>query len=136
MRVAATKRMLESNPDFVDASGLTPKMVLSSISARAHQIIRQQQECLINDLLPALAKEGLVYVKPDQYTPQQTEYLQKLFRSEIFPLLTPLRTDTEPFPHIKNLDIYAGFLLKPIAGIKTTSEIFKGDDDQPLIAFV
>ncbi len=136
VRVAATKRMLESNPDFVDASGLTPKMVLSSISARAHQIIRQQQECLINDLLPALAKEGLVYVKPDQYTPQQTEYLQKLFRSEIFPLLTPLRTDTEPFPHIKNLDIYAGFLLKPIAGIKTTSEIFKGDDDQPRIAFV
>ncbi|MBR5032665.1 MAG: polyphosphate kinase 1 [Treponema sp.] len=136
VRVAATKRMLESNPDFADASGLTPKMVLSSISARAHQIIRQQQECLVNDLLPALGKEGLVYVKPDQYTPQQTEYLQKLFRTEIFPLLTPLRTDTEPFPHIKNLDVYAGFLLKPIAGIKTTSEIFKGDDDQPRIAFV
>ena len=136
VRVAATKRMLESAPDLADASGLTPKMLLSSISARAHQIIRQQQECLVNDLLPALGKEGLVYVKPDQYTPQQTEYLQKLFRSEIFPLLTPLRTDTEPFPHIKNLDVYAGFLLKPIAGIKTTSEIFKGDDDQPRIAFV
>ena len=136
VRVAATKRLLESNPELADASGLTPKMVLSSISARAHQIIRQQQDCLINDLLPALAKEGLVYIKPDQYTPQQTEYLQKLFRSEIFPLLTPLRTDTEPFPHIKNLDVYAGFLLKPIAGIKTTSEIFKGDDDQPRIAFV
>ena len=136
VRVAATKRLLESNPELADASGLTPKMVLSSISARAHQIIRQQQDCLINDLLPALAKEGLVYVKPEQYTPQQTEYLQKLFRSEIFPLLTPLRTDTEPFPHIKNLNVYAGFLLKPIAGIKTTSEIFKGDDDQPRIAFV
>ena len=40
VRVAATKRMLESAPDTTDASGLTPKMVLSSISARAHQIIR------------------------------------------------------------------------------------------------
>ena len=136
VRVAATKRMLESAPDTADASGLTPKMVLSSISARAHQIIRQQQDCLINDLLPALAKEGLVYVSQEKYTPQQTEYLQKLFRSEIFPLLTPLRTDTEAFPHIKNLDTYAGFLLKPIAGIKTTSTLFKGDDDQPRIAFV
>ena len=135
VRVAATKRMLESAPDTTDASGLTPKMVLSSISARAHQIIRQQQECLMNDILPALAKEGLVYVPPAQYTPQQTEYLQKLFRSEIFPLLTPLRTDTEAFPHIKNLDLYAGFLLKPISGIRNASELFKGDDDQPRIAF-
>ena len=136
VRVAATKRLLESNPEMADASGLTPKLVLSSISARAHQIIRQQQDCLINDLLPALAKEGLVYVPPAEYTPQQTDYLQKLFRSEIFPLLTPLRTDTEAFPHIKNLDTYAGFLLKPITGIKTTSTLFKGDDDQPRIAFV
>ena len=136
VRVAATKRMLESAPDTTDASGLTPKMVLSSISARAHQIIRQQQECLMNDILPALAKEGLVYVPPAQYTPQQTDYLQKLFRSEIFPLLTPLRTDTEAFPHIKNLDLYAGFLLKPISGIRNASELFKGDDDQPRIAFV
>ena len=136
VRVAATKRLLESNPDLADASGLTPKMVLSSISARAHQIIRQQQECLMGDLLPALAKEGLVYVPQEKYTPQQTEYLQKLFRSEIFPLLTPLRTDTEAFPHIKNLDTYAGFILKPIAGIKTTSTLFMGDDDLPRIAFV
>ena len=136
VRVAATKRMLESAPETADASGLTPKMVLSSISARAHQIIRQQQECLMNDILPQLAKAGLVYVTPEQYTPQQTDYLQKLFRSEIFPLLTPLRTDTEPFPHIKNLDLYAGFLLKPITGIRNASELFKGDDDQPRIAFV
>ena len=136
VRVAATKRMLESAPDTADASGLTPKMVLSSISARAHQIIRQQQECLMNDILPALAKEGMVYVPPVQYTPQQTDYLQKLFRTEIFPLLTPLRTDTEAFPHIKNLDLYAGFLLKPISGIRNASELFKGDDDQPRIAFV
>ena len=136
VRVAATKRMLESAPEAADASGLTPKMVLSSISARAHQIIRQQQECLMNDILPQLAKAGLDYVPQDKYTPQQVDYLQKLFRSEIFPLLTPLRTDTEAFPHIKNLDIYAGFLLKPIAGIRNASELFKGDDNQPRIAFV
>ena len=136
VRVAATKRLLESAPEMTDASGLTPKMVLASISARAHQIIRQQQECLVNDLLPALAKEGLVYIAPQQYSPQQTDYLQKLFRSEIFPLLTPLRTDTEAFPHIKNLNTYAGFLLKPITGIRNASELFKGDDSQPRIAFV
>ena len=81
-------------------------------------------------------EKGLVYVTPMQYTQQQSEYLQGVFNSEIFPLLTPLRTDAEAFPHIKNLTTYAAFLLKPIAGIKVSSQDFKGSDDLPRIAFV
>lgn len=136
VRVAATKRMLYTNPDKTDASGLTPQLILNGISARAHQIIREQQDCLLNDVLPSLAEKGLVYIKPENYTPQQIEYIQDIFRSEIYPLLTPLRTDTETFPHIKNLAIYAAFLLKPISGIKTTSNELQGSDDVPRIAFV
>ena len=136
VRVAATKRMLDSDPDKADASGLTPQMLLNGISARAHQIIREQQNCLMNDVLPSLADKGLVYVKPENYTPQQTEYIQNLFRTEIYPLLTPLRTDTQAFPHIKNLAVYAAFLLKPITGIKTNSIELQGDDDKPRIALV
>ena len=133
VRVAATKRMLDSDPDKADASGLTPQMLLNGISARAHQIIREQQNCLMNDVLPSLADKGLVYVKPENYTPQQTEYIQNLFRTEIYPLLTPLRTDTQAFPHIKNLAV---FLLRPITGIKTNSIELQGDDDKPRIALV
>ena len=138
VRVAAIKRLLAENPAFADASGLTPQMVLTSVSARAHQIIRSQQECLMQDILPSLAEKGLVYVTPLQYTQQQSEYLSSLFNSEIFPLLTPLRTDTEAFPHIKNLTTYAAFRLTPIAGIKMAngSEEFRGDGDLPRIALV
>ena len=136
VRVASVKRLLEENPGQADVSGLTPQMVLTSVSARAHQIIRSQQECLMSDILPSLAEKGLVYVTPMQYTQQQSEYLQGVFNSEIFPLLTPLRTDAEAFPHIKNLTTYAAFLLKPIAGIKVSSKDFKGSDDLPRIAFV
>ena len=136
VRVASVKRLLQENPGQADVSGLTPQMVLTSVSARAHQIIRSQQECLMSDILPSLAEKGLVYVTPMQYTQQQSEYLQGVFNSEIFPLLTPLRTDAEAFPHIKNLTTYAAFLLKPIAGIKVSSQDFKGSDDLPRIAFV
>lgn len=136
VRVASVKRLLQENPGQADVSGLTPQMVLTSVSARAHQIIRSQQECLMSDILPSLAEKGLVYVTPMQYTQQQSEYLQGVFNSEIFPLLTPLRTDAEAFPHIKNLTTYAAFLLKPIAGIKVSSQDFKGSDDLPCIAFV
>lgn len=138
VRVASLKRLLEENPSYVDVSGLSPQMVLTSISARAHQIIRTQQECLMADILPELAIEGLVYITPLQYTQQQSEYLNGVFSSEIFPLLTPLRTDTEAFPHIKNLTTYAAFLLSPIKGIKMTQggEEFRGDKDSPRIALV
>ena len=138
VRLAAIKRLFADNPAFTDASGLTPQMVLTSISARAHQIIRSQQECLMQDILPSLAEKGLVYITPMQYTQQQSEYLNGVFNSEIFPLLTPLRTDIEAFPHIKNLTSYAAFLLEPIAGIKKTSgtEEFRGKDDAPRIALV
>ena len=138
VRVAAIKRLLAENPGFVDVSGLTPQMVYTSVAARAHQIIRSQQECLMSDILPALANEGFVYVTPMQYTQQQSEYLSGVFNSDIFPLLTPLRTDTEAFPHIKNLTTYAAFRLAPIAGIKMASgsEEFRGDGDAPRIALV
>ena len=111
-------------------------MVLTSISARAHQIIREQQDCLMNDVLPLFTKNGFQYIQKNELTPQQINYLQKLFLSEIFPLLTPLRTDTQAFPNIKNLNVYAGFLLKPIAGIKSSSDFFTGNEDAPRIAFV
>lgn len=136
VRVASVKRMLMEGTNQSDASGLSPQMILTSISARAHQIIRSQQKCLMSDILPALAEKGLVYVTPMQYTQNQSEYLQGLFNSEIFPLLTPLRTDVEAFPHIKNLTTYAAFLLTPIKGIKISSEVLKGSDDLPRIAFV
>ena len=128
VRVASVKRMMAESPDAVDISGLTPEMVLHQISARAHQVIRAQHDCLKNDILPALAAKNLVYVKPDDFSDQQNEYAQNLFRNEIFPLLTPLRTDTEIFPNINNLALYAAFLLKPISGIRNANQELKGGE--------
>ncbi len=136
VRVASVKRLLMENSNQTDASGLPPQLVYTSIAARAHQIMRTQQECLMSDILPALAEKGLVYITPMQYSQQQIEYLSGVFNSEIYPLLTPLRTDVEAFPHIKNLTTYAAFLLTPIKGIKVGSEALKGSDDLPRIAFV
>ena len=136
VRVASVKRLIAQKENHPDVSGLTPRMLLTSISARAHQIIRVQQDCLMSDILPSLAEKGLVYISPMQYNQQQIEYLQGVFKSEIYPLMTPLRTDTEAFPHIKNLSTYVAFLLKPIAGIKVGSEELKGDDKNPRIALV
>lgn len=136
VRVASIKRLLLESPETVDSSGLTPDMVLRQISARCHQIIRLQHECIKNDILPELRTKGIIYAKPEFFTGHQNDYAQSLFRNEIFPLLTPLRTDTEIFPTVANLSLYAAFLLKPISGIRNSNEDLKGDDDKPRIALV
>ncbi len=136
VRVASVKRMQFSDPDKADVSGLKPKMVLKQISARSHQIIRTQHECLKNDVLPAMAKKGICYVKPEDFSAAQSDFALNFFLNEVLPLLTPLRTDTEVFPHIGNLAENVAFLLKPISGIRNANEILKGSDDLPRISFV
>ena len=136
VRVASVKRMQFSDPDKADVSGLKPKMVLKQISARSHQIIRIQHDCLKNDVLPAMAKKGICYVKPEDFSAAQSDFALNFFLNEVLPLLTPLRTDTEVFPHIGNLAENVAFLLKPISGIRNANEILKGSDDLPRISFV
>lgn len=136
VRVASAKRMQFSDPDKADVSGLKPKMVLKQISARCHQIIRTQHDCLKNDVLPAMAKKGICYVKPEDFSAAQSDFALNFFLNEVLPLLTPLRTDTEVFPHIGNLTENVAFLLKPISGIRNANEILKGSDDLPRISFV
>ena len=136
VRVASVKRQLFSEPEKKDISGLLPEMVLHQISARAHKIFRDQYECLNSDILPKLAEKNLEYIKPENFSEVQVEFIQDYFQKEIFPILTPLRTDTEIFPHIANLRRYAAFLLEPIAGIKSQNEELKGSDDETRIALV
>ena len=136
VRVASVKRMQFSDPDKADVSGLKPKMVLKQISARSHQIIRTQHDCLKNDVLPAMAKKGICYVKPEDFSAAQSDFALNFFLNEVLPLLTPLRTDTQVFPHIGNLTENVAFLLKPISGIRNANEILKGSDDLPRISFV
>src|SRR5574344_1883816 len=61
VRVASVKRESLVNPDKSDISDLTPKLLLKSISMRTHQIVRQQQECLINEILPNIELENFVH---------------------------------------------------------------------------
>ena len=136
VRVASIKRRKRESPTKVDTSGFTPEILLQKISTNVHKITQKQYDCLFNDILPEFAAKKIMYVKPFDFTPEQAVYAQDFFRTEVFPLLTPLRTDTEIFPNINNLSQYVAFLLKPISGIKSANEILKGKDDSPRISLV
>lgn len=136
VRVASVKRLLKNAPGGKDISGRTPKQQLKDISSRARQVMQAQQEALQKQIIPALAKEGFVYKRPKQFSVAQKEFAQEIFKAQILPLLTPLRTDSDEFPKIANLKWHAAFLLKPIAGIKIVNKEFAAKPGAPIVAVV
>src|SRR5574344_64609 len=68
VRVAAIKRLAQTNPNEKDSSGLTPNAILKAISKRCHEVIDMHHNSLKNVILPSLAIEGYVYTKPENFT--------------------------------------------------------------------
>ncbi len=136
VRVASVRRLLKNAPGGKDISGRTPKQQLKDICLRAREVMAQQQDALKKKIIPALAKEGFVYKKPAQFSVQQKEFAQEIFKSQILPLLTPLRTDGDEFPKIANLKWHAAFLLKQISGIKISNKEFAAKPGTPIVALV
>lgn len=136
VRVASIKRMLKVDPRKKDISGYTPSALLKQISVRAHEVVNEKNKCLKTEIFPLLEKDGYVYVKPERFSPEQQTFCQREFNSNILPLLTPLRTDTDVFPRISNLQYHAAFLLKPIADIKPMNAEFVTREGKQAIAFV
>jgi len=93
--------LIETSPD-----GLQPREQLAQIG----QIIRRQLEAasalLADDLLPALAEEG-IHIRDWKSLDAETRRLaRQYFRRSVFPVLTPLAVDPgHPFPFLSNLSL-------------------------------
>ncbi|MCM1321683.1 MAG: polyphosphate kinase 1 [Bacteroides sp.] len=115
VRVAGLKRQEQTQPHLRDISGLTAQEQLERISQRAHEVQSKRNALLNTGILPELARSGIVYVPRSQYSAEQRLYTENLFSNEIFPLLTPLRTDTKnSLPELANQKLHAAFLLAPL----------------------
>lgn len=112
VRVAGLKQQLHGEVSELPPDGSTPAEQLAAISARAHELIDTSFRIWNDDLRPAVAREGVVLVRPDELAPADLELLDKKFRYDIFPVLTPIAIDpNHPFPHLKNKSINLGVMF-------------------------
>jgi polyphosphate kinase len=133
VRVAAIKRQIRSGDYVTCPSGLTPREQLEQISTRVRELVKLKYDCLLTDIFPKLADEGLVMKAPEDYTQAQASYLRRLFQDEIFPVLSPVRAEQgRPFPYSGNMRLHAGFLLSS----EETGSPLQGPDGGPQIAIV
>ena len=103
VRVATLRKRQRAGLEQVSPDGLTVSEQLTAIRTRALTMMRDLAACWQDRLRPALAAAGVTFLEEEQYTDRIRRHLAAYFRSDVFPLLTPLAFDPgHPFPHISN----------------------------------
>jgi len=103
VRVAMLLKKLRAGRDAPTADGMTVSQQLAAVRGRAASMLRDQAACWDTVLRPALAREGIQFLEPADYTDKMRRYLAAYFKSDVYPLLTPLAFDPgHPFPLVSN----------------------------------
>ncbi|WP_430738521.1 polyphosphate kinase 1 [Psychrobacter sp. VH5] len=103
IRVAGIMQKLNIGDVSTSAHGMRPSEVLNDISAVAHEAIAEQYRILNEDILPALAKEDIRYLKRDELNSEQSAWMKRYFTEQVSPVLTPISIDpAHPFPRLVN----------------------------------
>jgi polyphosphate kinase len=95
------------------ADRMAPREQIDRISQFVRQMFTEGYRCFREQLLPALAQEGIFLRGAKELSDEQRKHLDEVFRREIFPVLTPLAIDRgHPFPHLLNKSLNLAVLLK------------------------
>ncbi|HEX7081732.1 MAG TPA: polyphosphate kinase 1 [Gammaproteobacteria bacterium] len=103
IRVAGLKQRVEVSSAPAGPDNLSPAEVLRRIAEKTSVLVNEQYRVLNEELIPALRAEGIRFVRRDEWSEPQREWLERLFHDEIVPVLSPTTLDpTRPIPRILN----------------------------------
>jgi polyphosphate kinase len=102
VRVAGIYGQVAAGVQTLSQDGLTPAQQLRAINRFAAGLVADKQACW-RVLKGKLAEAGLHILEPKDLRPSERSWLQRLFMTHIFPILTPIAVDpAHPFPFILN----------------------------------
>ena len=105
IRVAGVHDQLDARIDARHPDGLSPAETLEGIAAKVRELDRRHAREFSEVVRPALAEHGIRIVPSDE-SGASPSTLDRLFREQIFPVLTPLAVGPgRPFPYISNLSL-------------------------------
>jgi polyphosphate kinase len=112
VRVAGLQAQTQRTITELPPDGLTPHEQLNAISQRVHALVDSAYRLWNEEMIPGLRRAGIVIVRPEELAPTDLAVLDERFRTDIFPVLTPLAIDPgHPFPHLRNKSINLGIMF-------------------------
>src|SRR3989440_634103 len=125
VRVAGLHDQVEAGigargPDGLSASETIDRIV-DQVSGQSERQTRQWEE----QIRPELAEHGIRVVSCDACDDEERERVDRIFREQIFPALTPLAVGPgRPFPYISNLSLsVAVWVRDPVTDTETFARV-------------
>jgi len=112
-RVGGLKRQLEVGVSSRSMDGMSPSEQIAAIREVVLDLQSEQARCYEQQLVPALAAEGIVLADYQDLSDDQRDRADEWFKQHVYPLLTPLAVDPgHRFPFISNLSTSLGVILR------------------------
>jgi polyphosphate kinase len=106
VRVAGLKDQAAAGVTATSADRTSPADQLRAIRAKVEDLLVRQSRAFRDDVVPALAANGIILSNWEQLDDDDRAALVEEFEQRIFPVLTPLAVDPgHPFPYISNLSL-------------------------------
>ncbi|MCX7736895.1 MAG: polyphosphate kinase 1 [Candidatus Kapabacteria bacterium] len=112
IRVAGLKNQKQAGVVELSTDGMTPQEQLKEIRKRLIPLYEKQTKILLEDIIPALEKEGVFFHNYRDLSDEEKEELNKFFCQSVLPVLTPLSLDpAHPFPRLINRSLNIVFAI-------------------------
>lgn len=103
IRVAGLIQQVESGVFQAGFDGLGPREQLRRIHDVVSSLVDYQYRCFQEEIIPELKENNITFLTVDQLTKTDLSWVNRYFREQVFPVLTPLAIDpAHPFPQIAN----------------------------------
>ncbi len=106
VRVAGLQRRIAAGIAIKSSSGLLPRTTMDLVLRESRSLMERHASLFDKNILPELRKQGIDIVRWADLTPDESARMNKIFRKQLFPVLTPLAVDpSHPFPYISGLSL-------------------------------
>jgi len=124
IRVSGLKETVDGQVSQLSLDGMGLAEQLRDIRERLVPLFEEQSRCLLGDVLPALAAEGVELVSHRSLSLDERRALHDYFLKQIHPLLTPQAVDSgHPFPYISGLSLNLGLRVEPLPELGITRSL-------------
>src|SRR5918992_4742976 len=125
VRVAGVHDQVDAGMDTPGSDGLAPSETIDRIADRVLELGRRHSRQWTEVIQPELAEHGIRIVNCEACDDEELEALDRVFRDQIFPALTPLGVGPgRPFPYISNLSLsLAVWLRDPVSEAESFARV-------------